>query len=103
VLIGLGFIIFGFFLIVEATYATEPIIPTSLLASRGLLCTCIATLGLMMARWEVLFYSPVYTIAVRGWSPMNAGLILIPTNAGFGLGGLIVGWLHIRNADSYWA
>lgn len=42
-------------------------------------------------------------MAVRGWSPASAGLILLPTNAGFGIGGLLVGWLHIRKAGSYYA
>lgn len=56
----------------------------------------------MMARWSVLFYTPVYAMAVRGWSPASAGLVLVPTNAGFGLGGLLVGWLHIRKTTSYY-
>lgn len=65
--------------------------------------TCLAGLGLMMARWAVLFYTPVYAMAVRGWSPASAGLILVPTNAGFGTGGLLVGWLHIRKSTSYYS
>jgi hypothetical protein len=56
----------------------------------------------MISRWAVLFYTPIYALAVRGWPPASAGLILIPTNAGFGLGGLLVGWAHIRKADSYY-
>jgi hypothetical protein len=56
----------------------------------------------MMARWSILFFTPVYAMAVRGWSPASAGLFLIPTNAGFGLGGLLVGWLHIRQTGSYY-
>lgn len=56
----------------------------------------------MMARWAILFYLPVYGIAVRGWSPAEGGVIMIPTNAGFALGGLLVGWIHIRKATSYY-
>jgi hypothetical protein len=56
----------------------------------------------MMARWSVLFFTPVYAMAVRQWSPASAGLILVPTNAGFGLGGLLVGWIHIRKTSSYY-
>jgi hypothetical protein len=29
-------------------------------------------------------------------------LILVPTNAGFGLGGLLVGLIHIRKSGSYY-
>lgn len=56
----------------------------------------------MMARWSVLFYTPVYALAIRSWSPATAGSILIPTNAGFALGGLLAGWIHIRRPGSFW-
>jgi hypothetical protein len=56
----------------------------------------------MMARWAVLFYTPTYAIAVRNWSPASAGAILVPTNAGFALGGLVVGALHIRRSGSFY-
>ncbi|KAL2006939.1 hypothetical protein VTN00DRAFT_9607 [Thermoascus crustaceus] len=95
-------LLFVVFLVVESKYASEPIIPVALLRTRSVLLTCFAGLGLMMARWAVLFYTPVYAIAVRGWSPASAGLILVPTNVGFGLGGLLVGWVHIRKAGSYY-
>lgn len=64
--------------------------------------TCFATLGLMIARWSLLFYMPQYFIAVRSWAPAKAGLVLISTNGGFAVGGLLVGWLHIKKAGSYW-
>jgi hypothetical protein len=28
--------------------------------------------------------------------------MLIPTNLGFGVGGMIVGWLHVKRAGSFW-
>ena len=93
---------FLIFILIESRWTTEPVIPVRLLRSRAVLMTCVAGLGLMMARWVVLFYSPVYALAVRGWSPASAGLILVPTNAGFGSGGLLVGWLHIRKSASYY-
>lgn len=95
-------VLFVIFVVIESYFANEPIIPMHVLRSRSTLLTCFASLGLMMARWSVLFYTPVYAIAVRGWSPASAGLILIPTNGGFGLGGLLVGWLHIRKPSSFY-
>lgn len=56
----------------------------------------------MAARWTVLYFSPIFVLAVRGLSPTVAGSVLIPTNAGFGSGGLVVGWLHIRRGGSFW-
>ena len=90
------------FIAAEVYIAPEPIIPVIVLKSRGVLLSCVAQLGIMSARWMVLFYSPVYAIALLGWSPASAGSILIPTNVGFATGGLLVGWLHIKRGGSFW-
>ena len=86
----------------EYRVASDPIIPLKVLSSRGVLMSCFAQLGFMSARWTLLFYAPVFVLAVRGYSPAAAGSILIPTNIGFGSGGLIVGWLHVRRNGSFW-
>lgn len=90
------------FVFVELKWAIEPIIPYAVLRSKGNILTGLATIGVMSARWGILFYSPVYAIAVRGWSQASAGLMLLPTNTGFALGGLIVGWLHISRGGSFY-
>ena len=90
------------FVLNEKYLAEDPIIPITLLKSRGLLLTCLGTVGYMMARWSVLFYSPTYALAVRDWPPAAAGSILIATNGGFGTGGILVGWLHIRRHGSFY-
>lgn len=98
----LSLIVLVTFVLNEAYVAKDPIIPVSLLKSRGLLLTCLGTVGYMMARWSVLFYSPTYALAVRDWAPAAAGSILIATNGGFGIGGILVGWLHIRRHGSFY-
>ncbi|KAI1622184.1 major facilitator superfamily domain-containing protein [Exophiala viscosa] len=90
------------FVLVEAHWADQPIVPISILRSRGNILTGIATVGVMTARWSVLFYTPTYVLTLRGWSQASAGLTLIPTNLGFGLGGLLAGWLHIRRTGSFY-
>lgn len=90
------------FLAVEYYVVADPIIPVKVLSSRGILFSCFAQLGLMIARWSVLFYAPIFMLAVRGSSPAAAGSILIPTNLGFGLGGILVGWLHVRRSGAFW-
>lgn len=57
----------------------------------------------MAARWTVLYFAPIFVLAVRGLSPTVAGAVLVPTNLGFGSGGLVVGWLHVRRAGSFYA
>lgn len=90
------------FVVVEYKVASDPLIPVSVLQSRGVLFSCLAQLGLMAARWTVLYYAPIFVLAVRGLSPAMAGSILIPTNLGFGIGGVLVGWLHIRRSGPFW-
>ena len=90
------------FVLVETKWARNPIVPPTVLRSRGSVLTGLATIGIMTARWSILFYTPMYAIAVRGWSRASAGLMLVPTNLGFAIGGLGVGWLHIRRAGSFW-
>lgn len=91
------------FLLNEIYIAKDPVIPVAVFKSRGTLLTCLATVGFMMARWSVLFYTPVYALAVRNWYPAVAGSILIPTNAGFASGGLLAGYFHIRRHGSFYS
>ncbi|THX53640.1 MFS general substrate transporter [Aureobasidium pullulans] len=90
------------FILNEMYMAKDPIIPVTLLKSRGMAFTCLGTVGFMMARWSVLFFTPTYTLAVRGWAPAAAGSILIATNGGFALGGILVGVFHIRRQGSFY-
>ncbi|KAL1645501.1 hypothetical protein SLS58_003810 [Diplodia intermedia] len=98
----LSLLLFPSFIVTELYLARDPIIPITLLKSRGTALTCLATLGFMMARWSVLFYTPVYALGVRLWAPAAAGSILIPTNLGFGSGSVLAGLLHIRRAGSFY-
>ncbi|KAM3511389.1 hypothetical protein MY11210_004939 [Beauveria gryllotalpidicola] len=100
--LGLSLVSLAAFLVVEYRVAADPIIPLPVLSSRGVLLSCLAQLGLMTARWTLLFYTPIYMLAVRGAAPARAGSVLIPTNAGFGIGGFAAGALHIRRAGSFW-
>ena len=90
------------FILNEIYIAKDPVIPIIVLRSRGTLLTCLGTLGFMMARWCILFYAPVYGIAVKTWDPAKAGSILIPTNAGFASGGLLAGYFHIHRKGSFY-
>ncbi|KAJ8120106.1 hypothetical protein ONZ43_g3102 [Nemania bipapillata] len=106
------------FVLVEKYVAIDPIIPLTVLQNRGALLSCVSQLGLskyivlplidkVAARWTVLFYSPMTALAVFGFNPAASGSILIPTNLGFGLGGLLVGAhilqaFHIRRSGSFW-
>lgn len=94
------------FLLVEShpnLSSPHPILPLTILTSPPVLLTCIATLLAMISRWSILFYTPVYALAVRDFAPAKAGLILLPTNAGFALGNLTLGYFHVRRSGSFYA
>ncbi|KAG9251752.1 major facilitator superfamily domain-containing protein [Emericellopsis atlantica] len=90
------------FVLVENFVAPDPVIPLQVLKSRAVLLSCVAQLGLMSARWTVLYYAPIFMLAVRGTPRAEAGAVLVPTNVAFASGGLIVGYLHIRRNGSFW-
>jgi len=90
------------FVLVEFRWAAEPIVPPSIMTSRANIFSGTSVVGVMTARWAILFYTPVYAIAVRGWKPSAAGALLVPTNAGFAIGGLIAGFFHIRRTGSFY-
>jgi hypothetical protein len=43
--------------VLNERYAQDPVIPISVLKSRGTLLTCLATVGFMMARWVSKFHT----------------------------------------------
>lgn len=102
VLMTVALALFPTFVLIETHFAQDPIVPMAVLKSRGAFLSCVALLLFMIPRWALVFYTPVYAIAVRGWVPAVAGLMLIPTTSGFGLGALAAGLLHIRRAGSFY-
>ena len=80
------------FLLYESRFATEPIIPPSLLFTTGRtvplagLTACFVN----MSTYILTFYVPLY-FAVRGNSPREIGIRLLPESAGIALGCLAAG------------
>jgi MFS family permease len=94
--------IFPFFLLQESYGHPDPIIPISILRSRSAICTCLSTFLFMVVRWAVLFFTPIFATAVRGWAPAASGSLLLPTNIGFATGSILTGVFHIRRPGSYY-
>ena len=101
--ISIGIMLLPLFILNELMFTSVPLIPLSLLRSRGVLLTCLAQVGFMSVRWSILFYTPVYALSLLNWGPARAGSILIPTNLGFAVGGLIAGHFHIRRSGSFYS
>ena len=84
-----------FFIYVESTHASEPIIPVRLLLDRTVLSACLTNWFTSMAHLALLFYGPIY-FQVKGLSATQAGVRLIPSSIGTAVGsictGLIMRW-----------
>lgn len=60
----LSFFLLLLFVTTEIYVAQDPIIPVTVLKSRGVLLACVAQLGIMVARWMVLFYTPYVSFSL---------------------------------------
>lgn len=103
-LLPLLFLLLPLFLLLQSTHPT-PILPLPTLLHTPTLLSCLSQLLFMASRWTLLFYGPVFALAVRGLSPAAAGSVLLPTNIGFALGGVGAGVvMHRRPRASgvYW-
>ena len=97
----LSFITFLVFLYVEDKVATEPIIPVRLVAgTRTVLSACLTNWFSTMASFIFLYYVPLY-LQVRGLSPTQAGLRVIPFSTLMSVGSLSAG-LFMRATGRYY-
>ncbi|KAL8847983.1 MAG: hypothetical protein Q9221_006945 [Calogaya cf. arnoldii] len=88
------------FIVVEANYTSEPVIPVRLLLDRTVLSACLTNWFTSMCQFSILFYGPIY-FQVKGSSTTAAGARLIPTSVGVGLGSVASG-LIMRKTGRYY-
>ncbi|KAL8655143.1 MAG: hypothetical protein Q9226_003167 [Calogaya cf. arnoldii] len=88
------------FIVVEANYTSEPVIPVRLLLDRTVLSACLTNWFTTMCQFSILFYGPIY-FQVKGLSTTAAGARLIPTSVGVGLGSVASG-LIMRKTGRYY-
>ncbi|CAG8956930.1 hypothetical protein HYFRA_00011979 [Hymenoscyphus fraxineus] len=65
------------FILVEAKWALELIIPVRLLLNRTIAAVCLTNWFMSMARFGLLFYGPIY-FQLQGYSASQSGLRLVP-------------------------
>lgn len=70
-----GLIVFAFY---EYRFAADPIIPPTLFQNRTAAVSFIETIFQGLILWCVLYYLPLYYEAVKGYSPILAGVALFP-------------------------
>ena len=92
--------LFALFVYIESYRALEPIIPVGLMRRPTVAAACLTNWFATMAYYSLLFYGPVY-FQVRGLSATQAGLRLISSAAGIGLGSITTGVI-MRLTGTYW-
>ncbi|KAI1163518.1 major facilitator superfamily domain-containing protein [Nemania serpens] len=75
--------------------AAQPIIPVNLLYNRTVLVSCLASIFCSAIALTSAFYVPLY-LQVRGDSPTDAGLKMMPLSLGTSVGALGTGYLMKR-------
>lgn len=66
------------FMLYEAFIAEDPIIPISIFSTRTALVSFIGTVLHGMVLWCVLYYLPLYFLAVKEYTPIMSGVALFP-------------------------
>jgi EmrB/QacA subfamily drug resistance transporter len=85
-LIGVGLAFLGAFVVVEHTVAS-PLVPLRIFRIRAVSVSTIILLLNFFALFGVLFFISLYLQSVHGFSPVQAGLRLLPLTVAFALTG----------------
>lgn len=67
------------FILYEKHFATDPMIPISIFKTQTAVVNYVGTFVHGLALWCSLYYLPLYFEAVKGYSPVIAGVALFPT------------------------
>ena len=96
----LSFVSLLFFIYIESSHASEPVIPVKLLLNRTVLAACLTNWFVTMCVFALFFYGPIY-FQVKGLSTTQAGIRLIPHAVGTGIGSIVTG-LIMRWTGKYY-
>lgn len=88
------------FLYIEANVAVEPLLPIRILSHRTILAAFFTNWFLTMAVHSTLFYGPIY-FQLRGATPTQSGLRIIPQSVGVMTGSITAGTLMRRLGRYY--
>ncbi|KAK9470450.1 major facilitator superfamily domain-containing protein [Dipodascopsis tothii] len=97
----LSALIMGAFVYIERYVAKEPVIPVELLADRTIFGASFTNWFMTMSVYSILYYLPIYVIAVKGVSETTAGVALISNFVGVAAGSFASG-VYMRNTGRYY-
>ncbi|KAF9255011.1 Mfs1.2 [Marasmius fiardii PR-910] len=87
----LGFVLFVGFLIYEARFASNPIVPISILSNRSSVSGYIQNFVDYVALLGVGYYFPIYLQAYKDNSVIKSGIAFLPISVSIGVSAMIAG------------
>lgn len=93
ILLALTSVIFGVFFVLQERRAAEPIIPMSLFKNDIFRVSVMLSVLTGVAMFASILYIPQYQQIVRGYSPTESGLLMIPLVVGLLIASIISGRL----------
>lgn len=87
---AVGLLVFAFY---EYRFAADPIIPPTLFQNRTAAVSFIETVLHGLTLWCALYYLPLYYEAVKGYTPIVAGVALFPQSFTVAPSSVLVGFL----------
>ncbi|KAL4862189.1 hypothetical protein BDV12DRAFT_179117 [Aspergillus spectabilis] len=91
------------FAIYEARFATDPIIPPKIFQNRTASVSFAGSFLQGLVLWCLLYYQPLYYEAVKGYSPIMAGVALFPATFTVAPSAAVVGILVTKFGHYRWA
>ncbi|KAK7178545.1 hypothetical protein DPSP01_014019 [Paraphaeosphaeria sporulosa] len=90
-LLGAAYVFAALFVLVEARFAREPVIPLALFQNKDVVLSALIMMIQGMAQMALMFAIPLYFQVTTGASNTVAGAHLFPAVAGNAVGGLLAG------------
>ncbi|KAL4930310.1 major facilitator superfamily domain-containing protein [Aspergillus undulatus] len=91
------------FAIYEYRFATDPIIPPKIFQNRTATVSFAGSFLQGLVLWCLLYYQPLYYEAVKGYSPIMAGVALFPATFTVAPSAAVVGILVTKYGHYRWA
>ncbi|ORY86742.1 major facilitator superfamily domain-containing protein [Leucosporidium creatinivorum] len=89
------------FVVVEAKFAVEPILPLKLLSQRTPFFAMAVTIFVAVCNFGIMYHLPIFFLAIKGATAGEAGAHLLPTSIGNVIGGFIAGFVLHRTGKYY--
>ncbi|KAL4782634.1 major facilitator superfamily domain-containing protein [Aspergillus varians] len=95
-----GLLVFTYY---ESRFATDPIIPPKLFQNRTAVVSFAGSFLQGLVLWCILYYQPLYYEAVKGYTPIMAGVALFPATFTVAPSAAAVGILVTKFGHYRWA